>query len=244
MIQRVKCFFAYPANPSSLSEVIENAIVEINNQSSGVVYAYGWKSLGVTGKVIAQEVCTAIDQCDLLIGDMTILSPNVLFEIGYAIARDKRLWLTLDPSFEEAKVNYDRLNLFGGVGYAPYQNRNHLVSLFFREKPFEDLGSTIFANVIQSIGQAQNKEPSLLYLKSRIETEASIDLSRRLAKSKIPLVIDDPQENNSQPLTWYAQNVFGSLAVVAHLLDDDRDRKYLQSTPLSAEWHLDLRNPY
>jgi hypothetical protein len=229
----VDCFFAYSASPASLAEIIENAISEINSQGASLVVAHGWKSIGVTGKIIIKEICTAIDGCDIFACDLTTLSPNVLFELGYAIARNKRIWLTLDPSYEEAKLNFDRLNLFGGIGYASYQNHNHLVGLFFQERPFEDLQSTIYTRVLQSTAMPRDQKPSVLYLKSRIETEASIELSRLLAKSRVHLVIDDPQENNSQTLTWYVQNTRNTLAAIVHLLDDKRDKRYLQNAKYS-----------
>ena len=229
MADLIKCFVAYSANPASLAEVIENAISEINIQGNGLVVAHGWKTIGVTGKVIIKEVCAAIDACNLFVCDLTSLSPNVLFELGYAIARNKRIWLTLDPSFEESRLNFDKLYLFSGIGYAPYQNRNHLVNLFFQECPFEDLESTIYSKVIHSATSTRDQQPSTLYLKSRIETEASIELSRLLSKSRIPLIIDDPQENNSQTLAWYVQNTRNSFTAIVHLLDDKRDKRYFQN---------------
>jgi hypothetical protein len=170
-----------------LAEVIENAINEINTRGKSIVVARGWKTIGVTGKAIIQEVCREIDTCELFICDLTSLSPNVLFELGYAIAHNKRIWLTLDTSFEEAKLNFERLGLFNGLGYASYQNRNHLVNLFFQEHPFEDLDATVFTRIIQSAAPTRNQQPSILYLKSRIETEASIELSRLLDKFHLPL---------------------------------------------------------
>jgi len=229
MAQPAQCFFAYSANPTSLSEVFENAIPEINRRSSEIVFARGWRDLGVTGTIIIRQVCDAIQQCELFVCDLTNLSPNVLFELGYAIAKKKRVWITLDASYEEAKNNFDKLNIFRGVGYASYQNSQHLVNLFFRERPYEDLESTIYNHLIQSIVQVQRSSSSLLYLKSKIDTEASVSLSRRIASSQIPQVVDDPNENSSQPLAWYAQNTYYSYAVIAHLLDDERDKKHLQN---------------
>lgn len=54
-----------------------------------------------------------------------------------------------------------------------------------------------------------------------------------MKKSGIPLVTDDPQEINSQPLAWYAENTFNACGVVAHLLDERRDSKYFQNAKYS-----------
>jgi hypothetical protein len=55
-------------------------------------------------------------------------------------------------------------------------------------------------------------------LKSGIETESSLQLSRRITASKIKQVTDDPQEVRMQPLSWYVEEVTKSFCVIAHLL--------------------------
>ncbi len=116
-----------------------------------MVNAQGWRTLGVTGKLIIHEVCSAIDNCELFICDLTWISPNVLFELGYAIAKNKQIWVTLDSSFEDSKSNYDRLNLLSSIGYASYQNSIHLANLFFQEEPYKDLKSTIYSRVAECV---------------------------------------------------------------------------------------------
>lgn len=225
----VNCFFAYPANPPALSEVIEKSIDEINNLGKDLINAHGWKTLGVSGKIIIQEVCKAIDDCDLFICDLTYLNPNVLFELGYAIARNRRIWITLDISFDESKQNYERFSLLRGIGYAGYQNSNHFTGNFFNEHPYDDLQSTVYSNLVKPSRETRDKQLRMFYLKSRVESEASIELSRLLKASRVPMITDDPQENNSQPLQWYINNAFNSEGAIVHLLDEKRDAKFNQN---------------
>ena len=58
-----------------------------------------------------------------------------------------------------------------------------------------------------------------MYLRCSIETQASVKVSSRLAKSRTTVITDDPQENAAQPLAWYAHNLYYSCGLVAHLLD-------------------------
>ena len=223
MANPINCFVAYPANPPSLSEILEKSITRINTEGEGLVIARGWKELDVTGKIIIGEVCTAIDNSELFICDLTYLNPNVLFELGYAIAHNKRIWITLDTSYEESKQNYDKFSLLRGIGYAGYQNADHLVNLFFQQHPFDDTGETIYSKIINSSNSTRDQHNAILYLKSRIETQASIDLSRLIRNSGIQIITDDPHENNSQPLAWYVQNAKNTEAAIIHLLDEKRD---------------------
>ena len=202
MAEPVRCFVAYPANPRALSEILEKSITRINTEGEGLVIARGWKELGVTGKIIIKEVCAAIDDSQLFICDLTYLNPNVLFELGYAIAHNKRIWITLDTSYEESKQNYDKFSLLRGIGYAGYQNADHLANLFFHQHPYDDTGETIYSKIIKSSSSTREHHNAILYLKSKVETQASIDLSRLIKNSGIQIITDDPHENNSQPLTW------------------------------------------
>jgi Cdc6-like AAA superfamily ATPase len=43
------------------------------------------------------------------------------------------------------------------------------------------------------------------------------------------VIIDDPQENNSQILSWYVQNIRQSEGAIVHLLDETRDIKFNQN---------------
>jgi Cdc6-like AAA superfamily ATPase len=227
------CFVAYAANPLSIAEDIELALSIINR--AGEVRCVGWKSLGVTGKIIIDEVCAAIRDCDLFICDMTNLNMNVLFELGYAIMQDKRIWVTVNPSYPRAREDYKKLSLLSTLGCTYYQNSYELAETFLRERPFTNLESTIYKRVIQSGMQSQRKHPTLCYLKSDFKTSASLRLTRRLQDSKMPLMTDDPEEVSTHPLTWYAQIIYQSFAVVAHLIDEERapTSKYFQNAKYS-----------
>ena len=233
MSNTVTCFFAYPGKPPALAETIEAAIDTINRYGRDEVEVKGWKALNVTGKFIVDEICSAIRAADLFICDLTYPNPNVLFELGYAVICKKRIWITLDDSHDAAKTNYEKLKLLTTMGYAEYHHAQQLVTRFFHEAPHKDLASTVYDNVIKSIALSSDTAPGLLYLKSEVETEASVRLTRRLSDGRVPVVTDDPHEINSQPLAWYARNVYLSCGVVVHLLDEERDSKLLQNAKYS-----------
>ena len=100
MEDKVSCFVAYPSKPDSLAEILEKAIEEIYKGQKVVIN--GWKSTSTTGKFIITAICTDIELRNIFICDLTNLNHNVLFELGYAIARKKRVWILIDPSFEKS----------------------------------------------------------------------------------------------------------------------------------------------
>lgn len=223
----VNCFYAYPADPPSLAETVESAIDRIN--ATGLVKVRGWKTLATAGRIIIHEVCAVINDCDLFICDLTYPRMNILFELGYAVAKRKPIWITLDASFEQARRDFRKLGLLSTVGYAAYRNSFELVEQFFSDEPFKNLEPSIYNSVIRSVVEAQTQSPILLYLKCESNTEASVRLTRRLRKADIPLMTDDPEEISSQPLSWYALNTFYACGVVAHLIDEIREGRSLRN---------------
>ena len=84
-------FFAYSGQPKSAGESIEEAIKNINN--SGIAFLESWKSYRINGNFIINAIIRAIDKADYFCADLTGFSDNVIFEIGYAIAKNKPIFL-------------------------------------------------------------------------------------------------------------------------------------------------------
>jgi hypothetical protein len=82
-------FFAYAASPPMIPSTIKAAIQGVNKTQATSIKS--WEELRVSGKVIISEICAAIEQADFLCADVTGINPNVMFEIGYAIAMKKRI---------------------------------------------------------------------------------------------------------------------------------------------------------
>src|SRR4030042_1755536 len=91
-----KGFFAYPSRPPSIPETIRSSIESINR--SGYISLKSWQDCSVSGKFVIDVLCREIDGSELFCADLTGTNPNVMFELGYAIARRKRIWLILDTS--------------------------------------------------------------------------------------------------------------------------------------------------
>ena len=226
------CFFVYPSRPPALVETIESAIGDIG--ASGLLRACSWKKYSDPGGLVLSEVCAGIDQCEIFVCDLTYLNTNVLFELGYATAKNKPVWITIDPSIDRAKENYDRLGFLTTVINVRYHNHGELANeLLTRFTSAREMRS-LLDNVIRSAQQQNGRHPTIFYLKSEINTEASDRLSRRFGQlSGIQTAIDDPQEISSQTLAWYVKNTLDSYAVAIHFLGDDRPSKLLQNLKYS-----------
>jgi len=213
------CFFAYPSKPLNRSEVIENGIKRINLGKT--IEIHSWKESNISGKLLITQICKDIENTDFFACDITCLNQNVLFELGYAIAKNKRIWMVRDPSVSEKDNNYKKLQILDTIGYSGCTNSEQLEEKFYKDRPYTDLDNTIFKEVIEKF-LGNSMEEKLLYLKSSINTEASIALSRRINNSKIPTIIDDPEEVQTRTFYWYIQNIFFSNCVLVHLIPYSR----------------------
>lgn len=216
----VRGFFAYPSDPPSIAEYVHAAIDKINRSKSA--FLKPWDQCRVGGKIVIQEICKEISSSDLFCADMTGMNANVMFELGYAIAKDKRVWLTIDNTRKHAKKEFEQLRILTTVGYADCCNSDQIVSRFYHDAPYSDIESTIFAQFVESQVSTDLRE-SLLYLRSRHETEASIRVSKALNDEPVPIITDDPKESALQSLTWYGGKVFAALGVVCHLTSPERE---------------------
>lgn len=214
-MRKSKCFVAYPSEPAALAETVETAIAEIKRQKN--VEIQGWKDLAIQGKLIIKEICRSINNSDLFICDLTSLNHNVLFELGYAIARKKKIWPILDKNSLSTKQDFEKFELLRTLGYQPYSNSSDIVSDFLLHKPFENLSDTFYSQNIEKILVPSPTERKILYLKSLIESDASIKLSRIVAQTDIGSIVDDPQLVHQQTLAFYAEQASNAYAVIVHL---------------------------
>ena len=227
MCSKVQCFVAYPSDPPARAESIELAIEEI--KGGGVVDIAGWKSTSIGGRIIISAICDQIRSCQLFIADVTGLNPNVLFELGYAISLNKRIWLLFDTNMERAKQDFDRFQLLTTAGYSTYSNSHDIVRGFYNDEPYNSLNKTMLLDLLGPVESRQSRRLSLLYLRPNIETDAASRIARRVAAGPIPSVIDDPREVRILPLSWYVQHVDSAFAVTCQFLSTDYKNWELQN---------------
>ena len=221
-----KAFFAYPSSRPILTEAIRDAVDELN--AGKQVSIKTWEKCNIGGKFVINTICDEIDESALFFADLTGLNPNVMFELGYAIARDKRIWPIFNTSYKKEKNMFNELKVLTTVGYVPYSNSHHIVSGFYKNNPVADVEKTIFRTAIEPSLKPGGYN-SILYLKSLHENQAAMRVSQLLEK-RLPgrITFDDPSES-IQSLTWYGSHVFGCNGLVCHFADPETEGANLQT---------------
>jgi hypothetical protein len=166
---QVRAFFAYPSGPAIGAETVRTAIERINRQVPRV-NVVSWERTRVAGKVAIQTILEYLDNCHLFMADVSSINPNVMFELGYAVARAKRTWVILDTTRESAKKQYEQLELLTGIGYAPYENSDDILRAFPADSPFLDLDNNIFDKTIGGLQLSRTSRRLLSNLRARTKS--------------------------------------------------------------------------
>lgn len=211
-------FFAYSSKLASCGQSIEPAIQEINRGS--VTRLQSWKELNVNGIFVIDPILYAIDQADYFCADLTGLNDNVLFELGYAIAKRKPIWLLLDSSITKAQTRYKQFGLLTNVGYRAYTNSNTIIQSFYADQPYEKTHD-ILTDYIKNT-TANNEGTPILLLKGQIDTNYSRTIINSIREFRIPFVLDDPVENKSQTFAWYFQKSIKAAALMIEFSSSER----------------------
>ena len=225
----LSAFFAYASTPKEVSAVISDSI-KIAGQLSTNLRIADWREMQTAGKLIIEEICSHIDNAHVFICDLTTHNHNVLFELGYAIATGKRIWITLNRERENAARRYRDLRLITTVGYIDYNSSYELFNkLSAAAKEAEDLRPILDSyNEIISRRQA-HFDNSVFYMKSRNHTRESAALDRALYEMKLTQISDDPEQGTGQALEWYIQNTYHSSGVLAHMSSSESAHSHYEA---------------
>ena len=211
-------FYAYPSVPESAKDAAASVVQDLDRTRLAMVQP--WEGLYINGRIIPTEVFAAIDKADILIGDVTGLNANVLFEVGYAIGRGKRVWLTADVSRTPREIIAAGVPPLATVGTFAYNNGHQIASAF--EKGYLDLLSAQplidqFRGLLIGL-----QTPTILFLKSLYETDASVRVTERVSRAVVQTLIDDPAETNARSMSWYLEKLSNSAGVLVHFTAADR----------------------
>jgi hypothetical protein len=204
--------FLYPSDPRIISEAVEAAKQKIAQQRPDL-NVHSWRDLPIVGHIIFCEICKSTRFSRVVVADVTTLSFNVLFEIGYAIGLGMPVIPIRDPSYVRDKADFDALGLLDTLGYLDFVNSDELAT-----KLIEKIQTAAFPFERRSTNRGQ----PLYVVKSPIETDGQIKLMSVIKKSAIRFRSFDPKETARISLEDAVRAIQPSMAVVAHLLDADR----------------------
>ena len=223
MPKQVRVFYAYPHSPPNVGETISSTVGKLKGDGAlkkGNIRFRLWADNAVSGKDLVTTILEQIDRNHIFACDLTYPNPNVSFELGYAIAKFKRIFTSLNPSIDEAEREYRRTYYsLLNMGYTGYDNHESLATSFLLERPWQSLDQTLLDDRFRP-PMHRPEDPTLLYIKPPLNTDSVIAVQEELKRSLFSesIIVDDPSEYSSQMLEWYADKILIADAVVVHML--------------------------
>lgn len=216
-----KAFLGYSSTPELARESLQ--------RSAGLITQLGvdaetWEELAIGGRLVISAVLAAIDNSDVSIFDVSTLSPNVLYELGYAIGRARRIWLLIDSTDHEAVAQWERFRLLSSVGYRGWTSSEDIRNKYAADQPHM-AEVTIYDQLIEPSLVNEPRGAAIFYMPMSYDTDAKLAVDRRLAieaNQGVRLITADPTESALNTLSWYAQKVNETAATVVHFSADRR----------------------
>jgi hypothetical protein len=209
----VNIFFAYPRQPEATAETVALAAGHLDTRPG--VTAKTWQDLAVTGRLVLGQITDAICAADLVCCELGSINPNVLFELGYAIAKQKAVWILLDTTDTEAHRKWNQFGLLSSVGYVGYTHSGDIQSRILGGlSQLHPLWDDV-AHPTLPIQHAR----TIFYMPLNHATDASRTLTRRLdaaARKNWHINAADTSEIGPAPISWYLPNIWAANAAVIH----------------------------
>jgi hypothetical protein len=205
-------FVAYPSSPHELADDI-NAAIERARMIRPSLELRTWQANDVPGRCLVDPILQNIDQSSFVIADVTRLNFNVVYEIGYAIGREKRVFLV----FHVAVISDDKLHrevgIFDTLGYQKYGPASALADYLVSVSDFTPL----------PVNQVPINTKAPVYIVApREKTEAEIRIISRVKKARLFFRSFDPEEHGRMSARDAIDGVAASHGVILPLLSSNR----------------------
>jgi hypothetical protein len=219
-------FFAYEDGHAENKDAISRA-AEAYNTHQKTYKIVKWEDLKNSGNVIGSRIFNDIRQCEIFACDLTYLNVNVLFELGYAIACEKKLKIFLNPNIIGAKENYSDLRILRNIEYTPFSSSKEIKNELQQHIKSESLSLKRIIPGVETI----NIDNDVFLINIKNKNQAAIDLEEFLMlMNDIKYIFNNEDEISYQTLIWYLNTILRSNIVLLHMLGEDKnDHKFINA---------------
>jgi hypothetical protein len=125
MTKKQQAFVAYPARDAALADGIMDAVRKANAKPLPVSYE-PWPFNDIAGNPLVSPILEKIEDAPFVVADITYLNLNVVYEIGFAIGRNKRAFLIRHKGTPGDTVIARAVGIFDTLGYYEYDSFDDL----------------------------------------------------------------------------------------------------------------------
>jgi nucleoside 2-deoxyribosyltransferase len=204
-------FIAYGGGLPMVREAVANAISLLRATASNLVSPMSWEEMDIPGRFVATEVLTSIDSSDFIVADISRLNFNVVYEIGYAIGKGRRVLLIRHRSIASDGLAFGDLGLFDTLGWKEYSNGQELAESI---KEFDHTRPLL-------VKEKLNHQSPVYYVQPKHKTDYDGYILAAIKKAPLRFRSFDPTESPRLSARSAIANVGQSYGVVLHFLPND-----------------------
>ena len=204
----LKGFIAYSSRAQLVVNTITAALTSFREKYDEPEFL-SWEENDIAGKFIRTGVLGRVSESDVLIADISVLNFNVTYEIGFAIAQKKRLFLIRHGAITYNSKELRTIGIFDTLGWKTYENAAELQNILLK---LEDMSPIEFDPY-----KTNTKAPVYL-LSTQHKTDSTLRIIGRLKKAGLNFRSFDPQEQGRLSAIEAVENVASSIGVVLPLL--------------------------
>ncbi|WP_407866563.1 P-loop ATPase, Sll1717 family [Phyllobacterium phragmitis] len=130
-------FVAYSSKIEEVSAAVFDAVRKANARTLPIRFE-PWQFNDVAGLPLVSPILEKIDDSPFLVADITTLNLNVIYEIGFAIGRGKRVFIIRHAGIAGDKELANSAGIFDTLGYHEYssvEDLAHRISAEIEESP-------------------------------------------------------------------------------------------------------------
>lgn len=203
-------FFAYPASTALVVDAARAACLQCRTRGCGTTVTT-WEEMDISGRFITNEILNNIETNDFLVADISRLNFNVVYEVGFAIGKGKRVMLVKHRAVSASAPTIQDVGIFDTLGYKEYATSEDLFALF---RDIEDL------RPIHISDKVNDKSPIYL-VQPKTKTDYDGFIVYGIKKSHLYFRSYDPAETPRLAGPDAVTNVAESYGVVLHFLPNE-----------------------
>lgn len=206
-------FVAYPSTPVDIATQLKAAqtLLETDHRIQCLTL---WEENDIAGRFLSTPILENLAGADFLVADITQLNFNVMYEVGYAIGKKKRILLIKNRAIKGDDELVRETGIFDTLGYKEYQNSRELADFILSIDDFAPL---------KFDESKVNRSTPVYLLLPRYRTDVETRLLSRIKKARLNFRSFDPEEQGRLSAAEAIDNVAHSLGVIAPLLPINRN---------------------
>jgi hypothetical protein len=213
MDKPLNAFAAYPSSPQQIGETIRETIRRLKTLKPALSLN-SWEAHDTAGRCLVDPILNEIVEVDFVLADISKLNFNVVYEIGFAVGKNKRALLIQNKGLHADDRLAREVGIFDTIGYFSYENSLDLSKWISELIDFSPL-PVQKSNV--------NKLAPVYLLTPREKTESEIRIFSRVKKeARLFFRSFDSQEQGRISVREAIDSVSVSLGIILPLISSNR----------------------